>query len=64
MLNTYYGILVVSILFKLIFCEKNRYCVTDGDSPGMFIEDFMNADSEYIGKYNNFNFIFTLLFYR
>ncbi|CAH1375514.1 unnamed protein product [Tenebrio molitor] len=50
MLNTYYGILVVSILFKLIFCEKNRYCVTDGDSPGMFIEDFMNADSEYIGQ--------------
>jgi hypothetical protein len=62
MLNTYYGILVVSILFKLIFCEKNRYCVADGDSPGMFIEDFMNADSEYIGKYNNFNFIFTYYF--
>jgi hypothetical protein len=61
MLNAYYGILVVLILFELIFCEENHYCVADGDSPGMFIEDFKDKDSEYIGKYN-YTFTFQIIF--
>jgi hypothetical protein len=55
MLTAYYGILVVLILFKLIFCEKNFYCVAEDDSLGMFIyNDRAHKDSEYIGQKSSY----------
>jgi hypothetical protein len=64
MLTAYYGILVVLILFKLIFCEKNFYCVAEDDSLGMFIyNDRAHKDSEYIGKFN-YIYTFEIIFYR
>jgi hypothetical protein len=60
---------VNNISFILLFCtftvcENNNsttvYCVVDGDSPGITLDDGVGKDSTYFGKFVLLQFLPTL----